>query len=401
LRNSAITRLGILTLAHVVGNMQLVSVMAIAPILQRDLDLSVTQVGLLISAWSGAHGLAAIPAGAVVDRVGVGWALVLAHAILAASAVGLSLASGAPSAMVATAAMGLGYSLTNPASARGVLEWFEPRRRATAMGIKQTGVSISGVFAAAFGALAIWLDWRVIFLIIAVLTVANGLLCLRLVEPARATSERRTSGALAGLREIVTDRNMRALIASGCLFNVGQQSFVTYLTLFLREAAQASQPMAALALAVAQGASAVGRIGWGMLSDTFFRGRRKPTVVLLCGSAVVFLAVLAAVGPSTGLALGLALALLLGLTIGSFPPLTQTLAVEAVELRLAGSAMGYILMGNSLGSMVGPLIFGLVVDLTGTYASGWLITAALVLCGTAILARRFREGGSSLARLSG
>lgn len=95
------------------------------------------------------------------------------------------------------------------------------------------------------------LDWRIIFLIIAVLTVANGLLCLRLIERARTAASQRTSGALAGLREIVTDRNMRALIGSGCLFNVGQQSFVTYLTLFLREAAQASQPMAALALAVA------------------------------------------------------------------------------------------------------------------------------------------------------
>jgi MFS transporter, ACS family, aldohexuronate transporter len=194
---------------------------------------------------------------------------------------------------------------------------------------------------------------------------------------------------------------MRALIGSGCLFNGGQQSFVTYLTLFLREAAHASQPMAALALAVAQGAGAVGRIGWGMLSDTFFRGRRKPTVVLLCGSAVVFLAAMATVGPATGNVLGLALALLLGLTIGSFPPLTQTLAVETVELRLAGSAMGYILVGNSLGSMIGPPIFGLVVDLTGRFAGAWLMVAVLVLCGTVILISRFREGGSSLSRLSG
>jgi len=79
----------------------------------------------------------------------------------------------------------------------------------------------------------------------------------------------------------------------------------------------------------------------------------------------------------------------------------ETLAVETVELRLAGSAMGYILMGNSLGSMIGPPIFGLLVDLTGTFASGWLITAVIVLGGTTLLARRFREGGSSLARLSG
>jgi MFS family permease len=75
----------------------------------------------------------------------------------------------------------------------------------------------------------------------------------------------------------------------------------------------------------------------------------------------------------------------------------QTLAVETVELRLAGSAMGYTLMGNSLGGMIGPPIFGLVVDATGAFAGGWLITAALVLCGTAVLAFWFGERSPYLA----
>ena len=44
-------RIGILTLAHVMGTVPIVSVMAMAPVIQVDLDLSVTQVGLLVSGY--------------------------------------------------------------------------------------------------------------------------------------------------------------------------------------------------------------------------------------------------------------------------------------------------------------------------------------------------------------
>ncbi len=43
-------KLGIITLAHVVGTANIVSVLAMAPVIQRDLDLSVTQFGLLVTA---------------------------------------------------------------------------------------------------------------------------------------------------------------------------------------------------------------------------------------------------------------------------------------------------------------------------------------------------------------
>ena len=66
------TRIGILTLAHVMGTVPIVSVMAMAPVIQQDLGLSVTQVGLLVSGYYTAQTFGAVPAGGLVDRVGVG-----------------------------------------------------------------------------------------------------------------------------------------------------------------------------------------------------------------------------------------------------------------------------------------------------------------------------------------
>ncbi len=101
-----------------------------------------------------------------------------------------------------------------------------------------------------------------------------------------------------------------------------------------------------------------------------------------------------------GVAVGIALALALGLTIASFASLMQTLAVEAVAPRLAGSAMGYSLVGTALGGMVGPPLFGALVDLTGNFANGWLLTAGLVLVGTFLLGFWFRERRYSRDSLS-
>jgi MFS family permease len=389
--NLSITRLTILTLVHAVGTLHMVSVMAMAPVIQQDLDLNVTQVGLLVTAYYGAQTIGAMPAGGIVDRLGVGWALVVAQVILIMGAISLSQAASFGLAFGSCALMGLGYSITNPATARGVLEWFPPERRATAMGIKQTGVPIGGVLAAGNGALVILISWQHILWIIAGLTAVSALLSLRLAERPRWHSSGSVRSVIANLVEVMRDRNLGILFVAGGFYNMGQMNFFAYLTLFMREAAQASQPVAGICLAVAQAASAVGRVGWGVVSDTLFRGRRKPLVIILCAASVIFLAAMAVVAPGWGVTVGITLALLLGLTIASFASLTQTLAVEVVEPRLAGSAMGYTLMGTALGGVIGPPLFGVAVDLTGKFASGWLLTALLVLGGTALFAFRFKE----------
>ncbi len=386
-------RLSILALSHVVGSVSIVSVLAMAPVMSRELSLSATEFGLFITAYYGAQAVCSMPAGGLVDRYGVGWALVVSHAMMIAGALALSRATDLTSGLMALAIMGVGYSLTNPATARGVFEWFPRRRRATAMGIKQVGVPLGGVLGAANGALVVAVPWPDIMTGIAVIIGLNGVLCLRLVRIPRRKSSRVPSRPLANIREVIGDWNInRFAIVSG-LYNFGQTNFFAFLALFMREAAQASQPIAGLCVGIAQAASALGRIGWGVVSDSFFGGRRKALVVGLGAAAALFLAAMALVGPGWGVYLGLGLSLLLGLTLASSAPLVQTLAVEATEPRLAASSMGYNLVGVQIGGMIGPPVFGAMVDMTGGYGGGWLVSAGLVMVGVVIFAAWFKERG--------
>ncbi len=385
------TRITILTLAHVVGTLHIVSVMAMAPVIQGDLGLSVTQVGLLVTGYYAAQTVCAVPAGAFSDRVGVGYALVISQLLLIAGTLVFNQASSFALAITGTVVMGIGYSIVNPATAKGVLEWFSIRRRATAMGVKQTGVPIGGVLAAGNGALVAVVSWNAILYGIVAITVVNALLCLRLAERP-ATEGRRDYGLGSNkLRDVWRQRNIKLIFTASIPWNMGQANFFTYLTLFMREAAQASQPVAGLCLGVAQASSALGRIGWGVISDTLLRGGRKTITVSICATASVLLAAMALVGPTYGVLLGVVLALLLGLTVASYASIAQTLAVESVPSHQAGSAMGYSLTGTSLGGVIGPALFGAVVDFTGDFADGWLLTGALMGAGTLVVAFWFNE----------
>jgi len=387
------TRLPILMAAHVVGTLHITTLVVMAPVIKEDLSLSFAQFGLVVTAYSIGQITGSLPAGHLADRVGVGWALVLAHVLLIAGALMLTQTNGMTLAFCAMVVTGWGYSIVNPATAKGVFESFPPSRRATAMGIKQTGVPLGGVISATLGAFATLGAWHWITVVVAGITVAGAGLCLLIVERPRPRDGAAGTSRFGGLGEVARDFNFGRFVLSNMLFNVGQQNFFAYLTLFVREAAQVSQELAGLSYGVAQTASVVGRLGWGTISDFLFGGRRKALTVVIGIVAAILLAAMAAINPRAGMVFAIALAGLLGVTVASYAPLMQTMAVEAVPPRLAGSATGFTLVGTYVGSIGGPPLFGWVVDVTGQFVSGWYLCAGLVATGVALLVFGFRERG--------
>jgi len=382
-------RLTLLVMAHMAGTVNIVSVLAMAPVISNDLHLSATEFGLFVTAYYGAQAFWSIPAGALVDRFGVGWTLGSSHVIMGSGSLLLVFADSFAASLGGLFLMGIGYSMTNPATSAGVLAWFPPERRGTAMGIKQVGVPLGGVIAAGNGALVSVVAWQSIMLATAFGIFINGIFCLYLVRFRRPRKKGEIK-SIGNLKVVFRIPRVQLFTLACGLTNVGQTNFFAFLTLFLREAANASQPMAGFAIGLAQASSTVARIGWGIVSDKWYRRRRGLLMAWICGAAVVLLGAMVFVQPGWGVWLGLGLAFLLGITIASFAPVAQAISVELVEPRLSGSAMGYNMTGVYIGGMVGPPVFGAVIDLTGTYAAGWIVTAVLTALGVAILAIWFR-----------
>ncbi len=391
--NPWLTRLPALVLSHIVGTMNVVSVMAMAPVISADLDLSAAQFGAFVSAYYGAQAFWSLPAGAVTDRYGVGRALVAAHVIMAVAAVMLAMADGYFPCLAAMFAMGIGYSMNNPSTARGVLDWFPRERRGTAMGLKQVGVPLGGVVAAVNGALAAHVHWQHIMWGVAVCIVLNGVFCVGLIRY-HVSAEGGRKSVVANIGEVARDRNFTVYAVANGFLNIAQTNFFGFLTLFLTGAVKASQELAGFAIGLAQTTSAVARVGWGVLSDRRFAGRRRTLLIWICAAASLLLAMMAFVGPGFGLWIGLGLTAALGITVASFAPVAQAISVEAVDPRLAGSAMGINMVGVHVGGMTGPILFGWAVDTLGGFAAGWFLTAAICAFGTFMLVAWFRERGT-------
>ena len=66
-----------------------------------------------------------------------------------------------------------------------------------------------------------------------------------------------------------------------------------------------------------------------------------------------------------------------------------TIAAEFPEKKLAGTATGIVFLISNLGVIVGPPLFGFLIDLTGSYTLSWLFVAmCMVMVASLSKARR-------------
>ena len=383
--------LAVLTLVHAAGSANLMAVLAMGPIVQQALQLSRSEFGLMVAAYSGGLLVCAIPFGWVVDRFGVRRTLFAALIIMAVATVSLTQVASFAGAIGCLGLGGVGYSLVNPATGRAVLLLFPQTLRATAMGIKQSGVPLGGLAAAAVGALAVVLGWQGVLWLVAAVTAVLAATCFFLPDEGGHGDALSVRRAFVDLGTVLRNRNLTLLIILGGGYNMAQSAFFTYLTLFLREVAQASLPVASLCLGLAQGGAVIGRVSWGVVSDRLFGGRRKIVIVLIGLTGAAALSAMPAAGLGPVLAVGAPLAIVCGLTIAAYGGLLQTAVVETADSRLAGAAIGYHLSFVSVSQIVGLPVFGAVVDWSGHYTAGWLTFAGLLLLSTLLLARLFQE----------
>src|SRR5262245_40889576 len=119
----------------------------------------------------------ALPAGWFTDRLGVRLPFALGQLLVGAM---IGLAAWSPDyglLLVLLMLGGFGFSVLNPATGRAVVEWFPPRERGIAMGIKQTGLTLGGLVAAlALPPIALAWSWRVALALAGALSLASAVL---------------------------------------------------------------------------------------------------------------------------------------------------------------------------------------------------------------------------------
>ena len=385
--------LALVSLSHIVGATGQYSINTLAPFYQTDLQLSRTQVGLFFSAFYVGMAVLSFPAGWLTDRLGVGKTTLGGHLFLGFFTLAAAWSPSFGWAFASFLFAGLGYSFLNPASTKGVMAWFHSEERATAMGLKQTGVPAGGVITAVVApSLVLFIGWRGALAVLGILNLLFGLVFRTLWREPPEENRRieGLEGAAIGTSRLTLIRLSAVSFGTAALLTA-QMSLITYVPLYLKEALGLSPYWASQALALAQIGGMTGRIGWGVISDRLFGGRRKE-VLLLVGVVSITLAWLLSIAAThRSLTFVLPVIFLAGVCMIGYQGVSYALVGELAGTARTGAALGIVISVNSLGAIFGTPFFGYLVDKTGSYSLAWNALGATVLLGVLVLKFFFDE----------
>lgn len=358
-------RLGLL-LGVVVGAASVLFpvIFTLAPLIRADLSLSRFQVGSLATAFFGIGALVSLLAGRAVDRLGSRRILSGTLFVTAAALTGIALSTSYAMLLAFTVLAGLALSASNPVTNAVIVNAVRPGERGTVMGLKHAGVPTTGaLMSLTLPAAAVAFGWRGV-----VLATAAMVLALAPMVARAGTDARERAASLAGDR---VPLRMLWIGVYALLMGAAGGATTLYLPLYGHEALGLSIAAAGVAAAVAQVTAVASRVVWTRTSERASRVGRPLAAVSLCAlAALVPLVAAQPVGPP----LFWLAAIAIGAGMLGWTPIAMLAAIRLVEPAQAGQASGVVVAGFYTGLMLGPALFGRIVDASGGYASAWLAT---------------------------
>jgi MFS transporter, ACS family, hexuronate transporter len=396
--------LAILTTSYGAGAFGMLGISPLLPSLVDGFGLTRLQVAFVIPAVYLGGLLFSLPAGRLADRLGVRPSFLGG---LALGAAGLLLGALAPTFAVFLLCLflaGTGWSVVNPALGKAIMDLFPLRERGTAMGIKQMGLTLGGVVSAlVLPAVAAWLGWRAAVVTCAFVVGLPVVLSWRPLgvlapgAPAGAPPATAAPGAPGGVWAWARRPALLVLFGSGLVLGMVQAAVLSYLPLYSIEALGFDKIGAGLLVAASQAGGAASRLAFGAASDRWLTERRSIWLAFTgaCGAAIFVVYALAPVSMPLGAG---ALAFATGVGAYGWVGIFFVISAEAGGPRQAGLLSGVAFAAIVVGLLIGPAVFGLLLEGWDSYLVPWAAFAGLaaavattmLLAGKAIDRERFR-----------
>ena len=363
---------------------------ALYPFIQDELDTSRAELGLLTSARHMGGIATSVFVGWLADVIGARRLLTVALVIGALGIFLLSQVQSVLEGVLVSLPIGLAISMSFPAYTKAIMDWVALRTRGLAMGITEASHPLGGIIAAGlFTSLAVTFSWRIALMVAALMIALSGMLFYSFYrdKPGGAearTDERTRPGGRVGL--VVKNRDIWLVSIFGATISSLMFVFLSFLILFLKEETGMSAVKAGSMMAIAMAGGVAGRIAWGLVSDLALSGRRVMAMGVVGVLAVVSTLVLTWLPSDTPLVVVLIAVFFIGSNILGWTGLWSVLLAELAGPAQSGTAVGFAATIARLGALGFTPIFGLIVDRTGSYETGWWMMAALAGMGTILLA---------------
>ncbi len=344
----------------------------LAPFLIDAFHITRAQVGWFVSMNSLALMLFSMPAGWLVDRFGIRRLLLYGAGILGLLYMLFSRVPNAATGYVIIFAAGMGYVFTPPTTTMGLVHWFSPKERATAVSIKQSGMTIgTAIGAVLIPSLSLLVGWRNTVATLGMSAVMIAIVSSAIYRERNAIKASSQPSPFKAFRRVLTDRALLHLGFVGTAYTALQFCVTSYLMLQLVETRGMSEVLAGTFLMATNLGGAAGRVVFGFFSDRIFHGQRGRVLALIgiiSGTTALFLSAASNTGAPSVLYLAV---ILFGFTGLGWNGVYLTFASELSSKESAATGLGCALTVMTIGGVIGPPLFGYIVDRTSSYSLAW------------------------------
>ena len=374
------------------------AIFSVFPLLEREMQLTPVQLGLLGSGFAWVYGLAAPFAGALVDRGSRRTVILGGLHVWSAICAATALSKNFTHLFLFRAAEGLGETFYFPASTSLMSDYHGSRTRSRALGAHQTSVymgTIGGGFFA--GLIAERYGWRPAFLVFGGLGILLGFVLARyLVEPPRGAADIADGAAPARSSTAMTFGEFVTLVSRTptllCLLgafmcaNFVAVVLLSWMPKFLFDKFHMGLALAGLTATVfVQLASMAGAPIGGWLADLWRRRSPRGRMAVQALGMLAGAPFVAICGVTTSVPILIAALTCWGFFKGLYDANIFASAFDVVPAAARGRAAGFMnMIGWLAGGGSAPVVIGLIAQRSSlgtamTLASVVYVAAGLLL----------------------
>jgi len=354
-----------------------------APLIQDELHLSATQLGLLASVFYYSYVVLMAPAGWLAERYGAKLMLGLGLAVWSAATFLTGFTTGFAMLLGLRLLLGVGECVAFPCASKLLAHAIEVGRLGVANGIVSFGYLLGPAVGTLFGGLLMaHFGWRPVFLVFGAVS-ALWLLPWRgvVIGPPAGTGV--SAGPPPALSQILRQRALWGAALGLFSSNYGFYFMLAWLPFYLVKARGFSVETMALIASWAYLLNAVAALATGWLTDRWIRAGHSASsvyrgiMVLNHVGAVLCMGGMVVLPPAAAIATLFAFEVLAGIASPGLFAIPQIFAGPAAAGRWIG-------VHNTIGGIAGfvaPALTGVLVDRTGQFASAFVVAAAMSAVG--------------------
>ena len=357
------------------------------PLLGRELNLSYTEIGFIMTAMHGIGAIMSMPGGMLVDMVGKkGTLMALSLFWIGLPYALLSLTHSYWMVLLCVSLVGIGNNLWHPAAIATLADRY-PTRKGFVLSLHGMGGNVGEAVAPLVaGALLATLSWRTVVVINIVPGIIMAALLLLFLGAFTLENNRQEASAPQGVGDYLRNfgdlfRNRALMLISTAtgLRTLTQSGLLTFLPVYLAYEMQYSPLAVGVCMAILQlGGFIAAPIG-GHLSDRLGRRRIIMGGMTITGITIVGMA-LAAKTPWF-----VVFVALVGFFLYAMRPALQAWAMDATPRNMGGSTVGLQFTFSAVGAAVAPAVCGMISDAYGIYMAFYFLAGTIVFANLMML----------------